>query len=83
MNFHFYLQGGVIPAVYDFDLSASGMISPAKIKPTRNRGCVMIVLENGGGEPTAEQRDTLNQLFAVNPHWGRTFFFQTELPMAV
>lgn len=82
MNFHFYLTGGVIPAVYDFDMSVSGMVSPAKVRPTRNRGCVMIVLDNDGNGPTAEQRETINQLCTVNPHWGRAFFFETEFAMA-
>ena len=46
MNLNFYLQGGIVPATYDFDMSLDGILRPSKAPPARNQGRVLVLLEN-------------------------------------
>jgi hypothetical protein len=82
MNFQFYLKGGIVPAVYDFDMTDTGMLHPSATQASRSKGCVMILLENSGGGPTLEQVATINQLCTINPEWESTFYFETRIALA-
>ena len=79
MHLNFYLQGRIVPATYDFDMSLDGILRPSKVPPARSQGRVLVLLENGGEGPTKAQMDTIDDLRNLNPEWEQTFFFERGL----
>jgi len=79
MQLNFYLQGGIVPAVYDFDMNVEDILRPSKSPPTRSQGRVLVLLANGEKGPTPAQLETIDDLRKVNPEWEQTYFFQLSV----
>jgi hypothetical protein len=76
MKVHFYLEGGIIPANYDYDLDLDGILAPSNRPLVRNRGTILVVLQNNGKSPTRGQLKTIATIRTINPNWELSFYFQ-------
>lgn len=76
MDVFLYAEGGVVPASYDYDLDADGVLADCKRQTSRAKGMIMIVLKLGDKVPTFEQKKTINNIKTLNPAWRLKTFYQ-------
>jgi hypothetical protein len=75
MQVNFYIEGGVVPAYYDYAMDADGVLWPSKRQIPGIPDRMYIVLEQYGNGPTKGQRMTINTVRTINPDWTLKFFF--------
>jgi hypothetical protein len=77
MQIQFFLDGVVVPALYDFELLANGELHPAKDQ-RGNKQYVAVLLENEGDGITLAQAVAVNTLLVMNPQYHPSFYFETR-----
>lgn len=78
MDLYLYVEGGVVPAVYDYDMQTDGVLANTRHQTARGRGIIMIVLKRGESVPTKEQAKSIALIKAINPNWRVTNYFQVK-----
>lgn len=76
MDLYLYAEGGVVPAIYDYDMQTDGVLTNTKHQTARGRGIIMIVLKRGESVPTKEQAKSIALIKAINPTWRVTTYYQ-------
>lgn len=75
MNLYLYVEGRIVPAVYDYDMQTDGVLVNTKHQTARGNGIIMVVLKRGEKVPTREQAKSIALIRAINPLWRVTTFF--------